>query len=322
MDKRVTVDTFELEVRQIRLEAEAIASYELVGIDGAPLPRFAAGAHVDLHLPGGLVRSYSLVNDPAETDRYLIAVQRAEPGRGGSAWMHAVPRVGDRLRVSGPANDFALADTQAFSLLIAGGIGITPLLSMARTLHRLGRRWALHYAARSPRQAAFVGALAALRGPSASVSTCFGSDRGSRLDLRRLVDDAPPEAHLYCCGPSRMIDEFIDACASRPAATVHVERFGASAAAATEGGFELWLERSGRRIEVGLGRSILETLLDHGVAVQYACMAGVCGTCRTPVVAGEPDHRDGFLTDEERRANRSIMICCSGSRSRTLVLDL
>jgi len=318
----MNVDTFEVRIRQIRLEAEAIASYELIGVDSAPLLPFTAGAHIDLHLPHDVIRSYSLVNDPAETDRYVIAVQRETEGAGGSAWMHSVPRVGDVLRIGAPLNDFALAETDGLSVLIAGGIGITPLLSMARTLHRRRRPWALHYAARSPQEAAFLGTVQELASAESSTTVCFGSDRASRMDVRGIVGAAPTDAHLYCCGPARMIDDFIDACSARPATSVHHERFAAKAEAAKEGGFELVLNSSGLRLEVGAGRTILDTLLDHGVDVQYACSAGVCGTCRTGVIDGEPDHRDDYLTDEEKRANRSIMICCSGSRSRTLVLDI
>jgi ferredoxin-NADP reductase len=312
----------DLRLRQIRLEAEGIASYEFVSADDASLPAFTAGAHIDLHLPHGMVRSYSLVNAPSDGGRYVVAVQHDAEGQGGSAWMHTAPRVGDRLRATPPSNDFALAEDAAHSVFIAGGIGITPVMSMLRRLRELGRPWRLHYASRSPRETAYADALRAMAGDGREVGFCFGSSRIDRLDLAGIVRDAAPGTHLYCCGPARMIDAFISACATRPAHTVHFERFAATSEAATEGGYDVVLQRSGHRFTVAPGKTILDTLLDHAVDVPYACTAGVCGTCRTQLVSGEPDHRDDFLSAEEKQANDSIMICCSGARSKTLVLDL
>ncbi len=314
--------TLAVRLRQIRWEAEGVHSFELVPIDGHALPAFSAGAHIDLHLPEQRVRSYSLVNDPVETHRYLIAVQRDVLGRGGSAWLHAVPRVGDVLQVGLPVNDFALADAAAPAVFIAGGIGITPIVAMLRQLNRRRRPWQLHFAARSRQHAAFIDEIEALAGDENTLATSFSTDGDERLDLRAIVAAAPADAHLYCCGPARMIDAFVDACAQRPAAFVHTERFAAGAAAATGGGFDVVLQRSGRRLAVGAGKTILDTLLDEGVSVQYACSAGVCGTCRTRVIDGTPDHRDDYLSDDEKLANDSIMVCCSGARSPTLVLDL
>jgi len=312
----------DLRLRQIRLEAEGIASYEFVSANDCALPAFTAGAHIDLHLPHGMVRSYSLVNAPSDGGRYVVAVQRDAEGQGGSAWMHATPRVGDRLRATPPSNDFALVEDAAHSVFIAGGIGITPIMSMLRRLRELGRPWRLHYASRSPRETAYADALRAMAGDGREVDFCFGSSRTDRLDIAAIVREAPKGTHLYCCGPARMIDAFLAACGSRPAATVHFERFAAASEAATEGGYDVVLERSGQRLAVAPGKTILDTLLDHAVDVPYACTAGVCGTCRTKVIAGEPDHRDDFLSAEEKQANDSIMICCSGARSKTLVLDL
>lgn len=312
-----------LRLRQIRLEAQDIVSFEFVAADGGALPVFTAGAHIDFLLPGERVRSYSLVNDPVETHRYVVAVLREREGRGGSAWLHDHPRVGVELLVRPPVNDFALVEDAPESVFIAGGIGITPFLAMARQLQRQGRAWHLHHAVRSPGHAAFANELQALDGGQGRVTLHAGAtEQAQRLDIARLVASARIGAHLYCCGPARMIDAFQAACASRPASHVHVERFAASSAAAIDGGFELVLQRSGRRIPVAPGKTILDALLDNAVQVQYACSAGVCGTCMTGVVEGEPDHRDEYLTDEEKRENRHIMICCSGARSATLVLDL
>ena len=321
----MTTATLQVRLRQIRLEARAIASYEFVSATDAALPPFEAGAHIDLHLPNEMIRSYSLVNAPSERDRYVIAVQRDVDGQGGSAWMHTTPRVGDVFTVSAPLNDFALAEDAALSVFIAGGIGITPIVAMLRRMNALGKPWRLHYAARSPEQAAYLDHLRTLEGDSngsGHVEFCFSSSRTRRLDLAALAADAPADAHLYCCGPGAMIDMFQAACAGRAPAQVHCERFSASAAADTAGGFDLLLERSGQRITVQPGKTILETLLDNAVEVAYACSAGVCGTCITRVVDGIPEHRDDYLTADEKTQNRSIMICCSGSRSPTLVLDL
>jgi len=314
-----------LRLRQTRLEAEDIVSFEFVSAGDAPLPPFEAGAHIDLHLAGGMVRSYSLANAPFDASAdparrsYLIAVQRDDAGRGGAAWMHASPRVGDVLRATRPGNDFALAEDAPRSIFIAGGIGITPVMSMLRRLAVLGRPWRLHYASRSPARAAFADEIRALGGDA---DFRFGPSGGGRIDVAAIVREAAPDDHLYCCGPARMIDAFLEACASRRPDTVHCERFAAAEAPATGGGYDVVLGRSGLRLAVLPGKTILDTLLDHAIDVPYACTAGVCGTCRTPVLEGEPDHRDDFLGEEEKRANTSIMVCCSGSRSPTLVLDI
>lgn len=312
----------QVRVRNIRWEAEGIASYELESPDGADLPAFEAGAHVDLHLPQGMVRSYSLANAPSERRRYRIAVEHQPQGRGGSAWIHSTLRVGEILRICAPINDFPLVEGSSESVFIAGGIGITPMLPMLYRLNELELPWRLHYAARSPHETAFLEELRGLEQPRSQVEFCFGSTRVARLDVGAIIAAAPQDAHLYCCGPARLIDDFLVAAAARPAAQVHLERFAASTEAATGGGFEVLLRRSGRRLAVAQGKTILDVLLDHDVDVQYSCSSGVCGSCRTGVIDGEPDHRDDFLSDEEKQANRSIMVCCSGSRSRTLVLDL
>lgn len=313
----------DIRLRQMRLEAEGIVSYEFVPAnDDASLPPFSAGAHIDLHLPGNLIRSYSLVNAPSDTGRYLIAVRHEPSGRGGSAWLHTVPRVGDVFRVSLPINSFPVVEGAELSVFIAGGIGITPVMSMLARLSALGRPWLLHYATRGPRQTAFLDKLTRMAGPSRDVRFCFGSSRRARLDIARIVREAPVGAHLYCCGPDGMIETFLAACAGRPPSTVHVERFSAGAPRAADGGFDIVLARRGKRLTVAPGRSILDTLLDHAIDVPYACTAGVCGTCRTAVLDGEPDHRDAYLSPEEKRLNDSIMICCSRARSPVLVLDL
>jgi ferredoxin-NADP reductase len=313
----------DLRLSQIRLEADDVCSYEFVAAaSGAALPAFTAGAHIDLHLPNNMVRSYSLANPPHDSRRYLVAVQREASGRGGSAWMHDSVRVGQVMRAGVPKNDFALQEAVEHSVFIAGGIGITPLLSMIARLDGLGRSWQLHYASRAPRATAFIDALADLDRGRGRVEHCFSSGRAARLDVAGIVARADSTTHLYCCGPARMIDAYVEAGASRHAGTLHCERFAAADAPAVEGGFEVVLQRSGKRLSVEPGKTILDTLLDHDVPVPYACSNGICGTCMTGVISGVPDHRDEYLSPEERKAGRSMLVCCSGSRSPSLVLDL
>ncbi|RAR59256.1 vanillate O-demethylase ferredoxin subunit [Paraburkholderia unamae] len=316
-----TPERIDVRLTQIRFEADDVASYEFRPVGAPDLPAFEAGAHIDLHLPENRVRSYSLVNDPHERHRYVIAVQREAAGRGGSAWMHAVPRIGEHFTIGVPKNDFPLCESAPESIFICGGIGITPVVSMIRRLERVGAPWRLHYAVRERSRAAYADDLAQIAGADSRVALYFQNE-DQRLDVRGLAERAPAGAHLYCCGPRGMVDDFIDACAARPQEQVHFERFAAASEAASEGGFEVVLHRDGRRIAVAPGKTILDTLLDHGVDVQYACSAGVCGTCRVGVIDGVPDHRDDFLNAEEKAGNCAVMVCCSGSLSPTLVLDL
>ena len=319
----MTTPSLDLRLRQIRLEAEGICSFEFfAAAPGQTLPSFQAGSHIDLQLPGNQIRSYSLANPPQEADRYLLAVQREGDGRGGSVWMHDSLRVGQVLRASTPVQDFPLEESADHSVLIAGGIGITPLLSMVARLDALGRSWRLHYAGRTRACTAFVDRLTSLDRGRGWVTFCLGDERARRLDIPAIVAAAGPTTHLYCCGPTRMIDSFIEASSGRPSATVHYERFAAAEEAATEGGYAVYLARSGRRLPVPPGKTLLDTLLDANVDVPYACSNGICGTCLTRVISGVPDHRDEFLSTQEKATGRSILVCCSGSRSATLELDL
>ncbi|MBK8071333.1 MAG: oxidoreductase [Ramlibacter sp.] len=312
-----------LKLRQVRLEVDDICSFEFVAANGGVLPPFAAGAHIDLHLPEGRVRSYSLANAPVDSgQRYLIAVQREAEGRGGSAWMHDSLRVGQVLDASIPSNDFELQDGAADSIFIAGGIGITPILSMIEQLESERRAWRLFYAARSPEAAAFCERLRDLDRGRGLVTFCFASERAERLDISAIVKAAGPATHLYCCGPARMIDAFVDAGQANPLSTIHYERFAAGDTPALEGGFTVHLTRTDRRIPVEPGKTILDALLDADVAVSYACSNGICGSCMTRVVSGIPDHRDDFLSEDEKRAGTSMLICCSGSKTPELVLDI
>jgi vanillate O-demethylase ferredoxin subunit len=307
----------QLRVRCATWEAQDILSYELRLPAGGELPAFAAGAHVDLTLPNGLIRSYSLVNDQAERHRYVIGVQKDRASRGGSSWVHANLRPGDLLTVNGPRNNFPLNEAAEKSVLISGGIGITPIVSMVRRLGALKKDWTLYYCARTRAVAAFTEVL------QGDVRFNFDGEPGGKvLDLAGVVALWPAGTHFYCCGPLPMLAAFEAATAALPREQVHVEYFTAKEAPAVTGGFTVMLARSGRQLVVPPGKTILETLLDAGMEVPYSCMEGVCGTCETRVIEGVPDHRDLVLSDAEHAEGKTMMICCSGCRGDRLVLDL
>jgi vanillate O-demethylase ferredoxin subunit len=316
--------TMQVRVKRISYEAERINSYELVAPAGGELPPFTAGSHIDLHLANGMIRSYSLVNDQSQRHRYVIAVNNDAASRGGSKLIHETMRAGALVTISHPRNNFALHEDAGHSVLIAGGIGITPILSMIRRLEALGRSWELFYAARTRPAAAFLDELNALRpGVHSNLHVTFDQEQQARMiDVPAIVTAARPDAHLYCCGPVPMLQAFEAATAGRPASLVHVEYFKASEKPAVAGGFEIKLARSAQTIAIQPGQTILDALLAAGISVNYACVEGVCGTCETRVIEGVPDHRDLFLSKEEQQANKSIMICCSGSKSPTLILDI
>jgi len=313
-----------LRVRAVTWEAPGVVSLELRRPDGGELPPFTAGAHIDTHLRVEMTRSYSLTNAQEERDRYVIAVAREAAGRGGSAHVHDVVRPGDLLDVSGPRNNFALAEKDdAPTAMLAGGIGITPMVSMVRRLGVLGRPWQLTYCARTRDGAPFLHELDAMASRfGGQLRTNFDHEPGGRmLDVQRWVENVPNGAHLYCCGPAPMLAAFEAAARERPPSHVHLERFAAVEAPA-EGGFTVHLARRKRDVPVLSGQTILDALLAANVPVDYSCSEGVCGTCEVGVLEGVPDHRDVVLSKNERDANRSIMICCSGSKTARLVLDL
>jgi vanillate O-demethylase ferredoxin subunit len=311
--------TLRLRIKSIAWEAPDIVSYELRPVDGTVLPPFTAGAHIDLSLLNGLVRSYSLVNPQSERHRYVIAVQKDRASRGGSNWVHEHFRVGDLLVVNGPRNNFALDESAEESVFIAGGIGITPILSMIERLGAIGRDWELIYCSRTRAGTPFLEALEALP----RVRFNFDQEPGGRmLDIAGAVRAAPANAHLYCCGPMPMLDAFEKATKDLPRERVHVEYFTAKEQPAVEGGFTVVLAKSKREVAVPPGKTILEALCDAGLDIPHSCTEGICGTCETRVLEGVPDHRDLILTEGERASNKTMMICCSGSKSEKLVLDL
>lgn len=311
--------TVELRIQSINWEAPEILSYDLRLPGGGELPPFTAGAHIDLMLPIGLVRSYSLVNPPSERHRYRVAVQKDRGSRGGSKWIHENFRAGQVITVDGPRNNFELNESAEQSIFIAGGIGITPILSMIARLTALGRDWQLIYCTRKRSAAAFLGSLEGQPGTQVNFDEEPG---GKMLDIGTIVRAAPANAHLYCCGPRPMLEAFEQATERLSRDRIHVEYFSAKEPPAAEGGFKVVLAKTGREVDVPAGKTILEALLDSGLAVPFSCKEGVCGTCESKVLEGTPDHRDLVLTEAEHAKNDKMMICCSGSKTAKLVLDL
>lgn len=301
-----------------------ICAFELAEPHGQPLPAFSAGAHIDVHVGDGLVRQYSLCNHPEERDRYLIGVLKDPASRGGSVAMHAL-REGDMLEISEPRNHFPLQAGATHSVLLAGGIGITPILCMAERLAHIGASFELHYCTRSPERTAFQDRLAAT-GLAACARVYHDSvpDQG-KLDLAAVLAQPAAGKHLYVCGPAGFIDAVLAAAKTAGWADdqVHREYFGnVIQATDADGAFQVKLASTGQSIAVAADQSIVEALEAAGIDVPVSCEQGVCGTCLTRVLEGEPDHRDMYLTDDERAANDQMLPCCSRSKSAVLVLDL
>ena len=316
--------TFEVIVRGIAYQACGVLAFELRLRDEGELPPFTAGAHIDLVLPGAMVRSYSLVNSQNERHRYVIAVGRDPASRGGSRYLHDTLRVGDSLQIGRPRNNFCLDESARRSVFIAGGIGITPILSMIRRLEDLGGPWTLHYATRGRDSAAYLQDVFDLaRGRPECLQTHFDDEQpGQLLGIQSIIDNAAPEAHLYCCGPAPMLRAFEHATSAWPSRQVHIEYFSSKEPPSTTGGFDVVLARSGRTIFIPPGTTILEKLISEKVDLAFSCKEGTCGTCEVRVLGGIPDHRDVVLSDAEKEANKSMMICCSGAKTAKLILDI
>ena len=319
-------DLIDVIVERVQDEARGIKSYELAATDGGLLPPYGPGAHIDLNLADKLVRSYSLTRPmPGEgARRYHIAVNLDPRSRGGSTHLHNAVKTGTPLRISAPRNHFPLVEDASLSLLIAGGIGITPLWCMAQRLSALGRPWVVHYACRTREAAAFAPEIAQLSESGLGEFHLWADDEhgGKPLDITSVVRRAPVEAHLYCCGPGPMLGAFRDAAGGEASDRVHLEYFRPAESAKPVGGFTVELARSGVSVEVAEGCSILDALMMRGIDAPYSCCEGLCGTCETRVLEGIPDHRDSLLSDKAKAANQSVIICVSGSLSRRLVLDL
>ncbi len=316
-----------LQARVVRFRAEAqdVVSVELAEAGGGPLPGFEPGAHIDLHLPNGQIKQYSLCNPAGGAERYRVAVGHSVTSRGGSAFVHEQLRVGTALAISPPRNNFPLAADAACFLFIAGGIGITPILSMLAWCAGHGKPWRLLYCAASRQRAAFVDDILALHGGEARFH--FDNEQGGRLpDIAATLAQRRPGEHVYCCGPSGLMGVVQQqAGAAWPDSAVHFEWFTAAAPDAEPGedaAFEVVLQQSGGRFTVPAGGSILETLEENGMMVPFGCREGLCGSCETRLCEGEADHRDSVLSAADRAAGATLMICVSRAKAGPLVLDL
>lgn len=317
-------DTLAVRVAAIRQEADDIRSFELVDVRGQPLPGFTPGAHVDVYMPGNMVRQYSLCSSDSDLCRYLIAVKLEPASRGGSAHMHHSVKRDDVLTIGVPRNAFPLDPSATQSLFLAGGIGVTPIVSMVESLLRRNQSVELDMFARSPAHMPFRSFLhqPALRGRLRALE---GMDAGGvRRYLETRLADQPAGMHLYVCGPGGFVEAVRGAAAHWTAGAVHVEAFGAAPApsAAVDQAFQLRLARSGLEICVPAHSSMLQALRERGVEVEASCEQGICGTCMARVLEGVPDHRDSFLSEEERFEGERVMLCVSRARSERLVLDL
>lgn len=305
--------------------AAGIAGYELAPLSDDPLPAFEAGAHIDVHVPGGLVRQYSLYDLPAAGSRYRIGVLRDPESRGGSAKLVDDVQEGDTLEISAPRNHFSLHAGPVNSVLFAGGIGITPILCMAQQLAREGRSFHMHYCGRTRSRMAFVDRLGAESFQDRVKVYADDEAPAQQLDARSAIGTPSADKHLYVCGPTGFMDFILGTARDLGWHEDHLHREYFAAAPidhSTDGPFELEIKSTGKIIHVAAEQSAAHALLDAGFDVSLSCEQGVCGTCMTKVLSGEPDHRDLYLTDDEHASNDCFTPCCSRSKTRRLVLDL
>lgn len=314
-------ETLKVVVRKRQVQGADVVVLDLTRADGGLLPVFDAGAHVDIHVAPGLIRQYSLCSDPADSAVYRLGVLKDPASRGGSLGVHDTLLEGAEVQISAPRNHFPLAQDAQRSVLIGGGIGITPMIAMAYALQAQGRDFELHYCGRSRTTSAFLDELGSAAFAE-RVHTHF-DDEADRIDLPAVLGAGQAGVHVYTCGPAGFMDWIIDSAlqAGYPDAQIHREYFqvevdnsGAS--------FEVVAARSGKTVTVAEGQTILQALAEVGIDIEISCEQGVCGTCLCDVIEGEPDHRDVYFTDEEKAANDAILVCCSRAKSSKLVLDI
>jgi ferredoxin-NADP reductase len=303
-------------IGQTTWEADNVLSLRLSSPDATPLPSWEPGAHIELALPSGRRRQYSLCGDPNDTNSYRIAILQVPSGHGGSVEVHTDARAGQLITVQGPRNHFPLLPSPAY-LFIAGGIGITAMMAMAAQVAAAGGKWNLVYAGRRRASMAFLDEVRAL-GPD--LVDVMPADERGRPDLNAIIGAAPPGAAVYCCGPDRMLRAVQERVAKRPDLCLHSEPFTGTAAGGGAA-LDVELRRTGRIINVPPDRSVLQAVRDVTPGISTGCEQGVCGACRTAVLAGEPDHRDQLLSSAERAAG-AMLICVSRARSERLTLDL
>lgn len=325
----------QVRVRSVTYEAEDINSYELVHATGGELPPFTAGSHLDLHFRDGRVRQYSLCNDPKERHRYVIGVLRDPNGRGGSLAIFERVHAGRILTISEPRNLFPLAESAKQHLLLAGGIGVTPMMSMVAKLQASGADFTMHYCTRSRERTAFYDRLTNLAKQGRVTYHHDGGDPRNGLNIQALLANHKEGTHLYYCGPTAFMGAVKVASAHWPKGTVHFEYFTPPVKQAVTGvessrksggpedidvGFQVRINSTGAVYNVPNDRSIIDVLRENGIEIPSSCEAGLCGTCRTRYLKGEPEHHDVVLDDEEKK--EYVMVCCARSKSSLLVLDL
>lgn len=316
-------ETIKVVVRRREEQGHGVLVLDLASAEGEPLPPFEAGAHVDVHLGEGLVRQYSLAGTPADRSVYRLGILKDPKSRGGSIAAHERLQEGTEIRIGVPRNHFPLEMEAAHTVLVGGGIGITPMIAMAHALADAGKSFELHYCGRTRASCAFLDELAS--GAFADrVHPHFddGADE-QRLELDGVLGKAAPGTHVYVCGPSGFMDWVIGEARrlGLPEAQIHKEYFQVEADTSGSA-FDVVAKKSGKTVRVEEGRSIVEALATIGIKVQVSCEQGVCGTCLCNVLEGVPDHRDIFLTDEEKADNDQMLLCCSRAKSDTLVLDI
>lgn len=325
--------TLRVHVRAIRPQCIDINAYEVVSVAGESLPQFEAGSHVDVHLPGGTagVRQYSLCGDPQDRSHYVFAVQREAAGRGGSKAIHENLQVGSELTISLPRNKFPLRQEARRHLLLAGGIGITPMMSMLCELQRTNADFMLHYCTRSPDRTAFMPLLRPLVAGGRAAIHWDGGDPSKGLDVAATLRDWEDDTHLYYCGPPGFMRAVAAACAHWPSGTTHREYFTPSAndpGIASDDNtvgplgtaFTIKIASTGQTLDVPGDKTILNVLREQGITVETQCELGVCGTCRTRFLEGDVEHRDFVLEAHEQEGE--LTVCCSRSKTPLLVLDL
>jgi vanillate O-demethylase ferredoxin subunit len=305
-------------------EAEGIAGFELADPGGAALPVFSAGSHIDVHVPGGLVRQYSLCNSADEQHRYRIAVLRDPASRGGSSGMHERVSQGDVLQISAPRNHFPLVQARR-TLLFAGGIGVTPILCMAQRLHAIGADFQLHYGCRTPQRMAFRDEI--LRSGFAGRAAFHFDDglAGQKLELDRELAHVDPGTHIHVCGPTGFINAVVNTAKAKgwPESQVHLEYFGiAPRDDSGDRPFQVKVASSGKIVDVAANETVVEALRRHSIDIQVSCEQGVCGTCITRVLEGQCDHRDVYFSNEEKAKHDQFTPCCSRAKSALLILDV
>lgn len=304
-------------------QGDGVVILDLSDPSGRPLPAFEAGAHVDIHVRTGLVRQYSLCGNPTNTNVYRLGVLKDPASRGGSLAVHEYLHEGQHVQISAPRNLFALAPDATRSILIGGGIGITPMIAMAYALEAEESDFELHYCGRSRSRSAFLDELENADF-ARHVFTHFDDKAPSqKLDLSAVLSAPALGVHVYVCGPAGFMDWVIGEALRAGYADDHVHReYFQVEVDASGAGFEVVAARSDKTVQVAEGQSIVEALSAVGIKIEISCEQGVCGTCVCDVLEGEPDHRDVYLTDEEKAANDQILVCCSRAKSKKLVLDI